>query len=150
MNRPATSKARGACRYYMTPRGCFAGDKCKFLHGQEQVLTPYDESKSCIFYAQGTNQTTCTFQCLLIWLRAGYCRRGEECWFRHAPQSSTSQQQDEPSDSSTAEDVCNICLEKPTTYGLLSACPFSNSPDCRLTPLPAGCGHIFCIKVGFQ
>ncbi|KIM83042.1 hypothetical protein PILCRDRAFT_819832 [Piloderma croceum F 1598] len=113
MDRPVTSKARGACRYYMTPRGCFAGDSCKFLHGQEQLLTPYDQSKPCRFYAKG------------------YCRRGDECWFRHniIPESSTSQQKDEVSDSSAADDVCNICLEKPTTYGLL-----------------IGCGHVFCIK----
>ena len=61
-NRPATHKPRGVCRYYNVPRGCFAGDKCKFLHGEPPVdpkpeepplLTPYDKAKRCRYYAQG-------------------------------------------------------------------------------------------------
>ena len=58
--RPRTTKPRGICKYYTTPRGCFAGSSCKFLHGtpeqldpQNPLLTPHDESKRCIFYAQG-------------------------------------------------------------------------------------------------
>jgi hypothetical protein len=60
-NRPATSKARGTCRYYNHPRGCYAGDKCKFLHADpaqhtdksNPLLTPYDQAKRCKFYANG-------------------------------------------------------------------------------------------------
>ncbi|KXN86635.1 putative E3 ubiquitin-protein ligase makorin-1 [Leucoagaricus sp. SymC.cos] len=55
--RPRTSKPRGICKYYITPRGCFAGSSCKFLHGaaeqldpQEPLLTPYDAAKRCKFY----------------------------------------------------------------------------------------------------
>lgn len=60
--RPSTSKPRGVCRYYTHQRGCFAADKCKFLHGEPPtepkpddppMLTPYDKAKRCVFYAQG-------------------------------------------------------------------------------------------------
>lgn len=60
--RPSTSKPRGVCRYYNQPRGCFAGDNCKFLHGEPSIeakpddlpmLTPYDKAKRCDFYARG-------------------------------------------------------------------------------------------------
>lgn len=70
--RPQTHKPRGVCRYYTAPRGCFAGDKCKFLHGEAPTndtqvegnsgqahqapaasLTPYDQAKRCRYYANG-------------------------------------------------------------------------------------------------
>ena len=64
--RPSTSKPRGVCRYYTEPRGCYAADKCKFLHGEPPILgpiearpndppmlTPYDKAKRCDFYARG-------------------------------------------------------------------------------------------------
>jgi E3 ubiquitin-protein ligase makorin len=147
MERPATSKARGACCYYLTPRGCFAGKNCKFLHGAEQQFTLYDQSKLCKFYAKGTNEQSALLK-LPDEVLAGYCRRGDECWFRHtAPGSSASQQPNDLSDSSDADDVCNICLEKPTTYGLLGAFRPPRSPNNRLTYPPVGCGHVFCIKV---
>jgi hypothetical protein len=62
LTRPSTSKPRGVCRYYTHPRGCFAADKCKFLHGDPPIeakpddpplLTPYDKAKRCRFYSQG-------------------------------------------------------------------------------------------------
>ena len=74
-----------------TSRGCFAGDRCKFLHGAVERLTPYDKSKVCRFYA------------------AGYCKNGECCWFRHV----------DPPKASEEEDLCSICYDKPVTYGLL-------------------------------
>ncbi|KJA23618.1 hypothetical protein HYPSUDRAFT_137701 [Hypholoma sublateritium FD-334 SS-4] len=106
--RPVTSKARGVCKYYTDPRGCYAKDQCKFLHseppkeGEEPALTPYDRSKTCKFYSQG------------------YCRRGDECWFLHADAKGKGPLEEE-------DDLCSICFEKPTTYGLLT-----------------GCSHIFC------
>lgn len=106
--RPPTSKARGICKYYATPRGCFAGKHCKFLHGEQEKLTLYDKSKTCHFYA------------------AGYCKRGADCWFVHAqpeacsPGSSAGsvapKQEDEDGDGS----LCSVCYDKPVTYGLLS------------------------------
>lgn len=59
MDRPSTSKPRGVCKYYLEPRGCFAGDRCKFLHCNPDeetavTLTPYDQAKKCRFYAKGT------------------------------------------------------------------------------------------------
>ncbi|KZT27820.1 hypothetical protein NEOLEDRAFT_1059740 [Neolentinus lepideus HHB14362 ss-1] len=116
--RPATSKPRGVCKYYNTARGCFAGDKCRFLHGETETITPYDRSKTCVYYA------------------AGYCRRGDRCWFRHvlpekakAPAESSSSTTVDEVVSEDFDDVCSICYEKPTTYGLL-----------------VGCSHVFCIK----
>jgi hypothetical protein len=69
--RPSTSKPRGICRYYTHPRGCFAGDKCKFLHGEPPIaddppmLTPYDKAKRCDFYARGLMFLAL---CYLFWL----------------------------------------------------------------------------------
>lgn len=50
---------------------------------------------------------------------SGHCTRGDRCWFRHvllkvAP--------DDDRIQFNAE-MCCICLEKPTTYGLLSESP---------------------------
>ncbi|TCD69633.1 hypothetical protein EIP91_006858 [Steccherinum ochraceum] len=114
--RPATSKARGICKYYNSPRGCFAGKHCKFLHGQEEKITPYDKAKPCKFFA------------------AGYCKRGADCWFSHIPPTEaaagTSQSAVHiPTELNEDENLCCICLEKPVTYGLL-----------------AGCSHIYCIQ----
>lgn len=53
MNRPSTSKPRGICRFYTTRGGCREGDKCKFLHGQDETHTPYDKSKTCNFFLAG-------------------------------------------------------------------------------------------------
>ncbi|KAF8141648.1 hypothetical protein EV363DRAFT_1467263 [Boletus edulis] len=107
MDRPVTSKSRGICRYYTTPRGCFAGDDCKFLHGADEKLTPYDKAKVCRYYARG------------------HCSRGDQCWFRHhLPKVAL----DDERIQFNAE-ACCICLEKPTTYGLLT-----------------DCSHIFCLE----
>ncbi|KAI9464176.1 hypothetical protein HD554DRAFT_2026769 [Boletus coccyginus] len=108
MDRPVTSRSRGICRYYSTPRGCFAGDDCKFLHGVDEKLTPYDKAKVCKYYARG------------------HCTRGDRCWFRHvllkvAP--------DDDRIQFNAE-MCCICLEKPTTYGLLTDCSHVFCLDC--------------------
>ncbi|KAJ6621336.1 hypothetical protein B0H10DRAFT_2018028 [Mycena sp. CBHHK59/15] len=94
--RPVTSKARGVCKYYATERGCWAGHNCKFLHG-DATHTPYDESKTCRFYA------------------AGFCKRGAQCWFSHVKGKEKEVIDDE-------DDLCSICFEKPITYGLLTGC----------------------------
>ncbi|KAJ7115817.1 hypothetical protein C8R44DRAFT_628578 [Mycena epipterygia] len=96
-SRPVTSKSRGICKYYTTERGCFAGRSCKFLHGQVATHTPYDEAKTCRFYA------------------AGFCKRGAQCWFSHAKGKEKEVIDDE-------DDLCSICFEKPVTYGLLTGC----------------------------
>ena len=132
--RPSTSKPRGICKYYLTPRGCFAGSSCKFLHGEGEKLTPYDKSKTCRFYA------------------AGFCKRGSDCWFVHArPEASTSapavpvdaEVQDE------ADDLCCICYEKPVTYGLLGQWSFVLIHVClsEWVAIAVGCSHIFCLDV---
>ncbi|KAG0709229.1 hypothetical protein DFH29DRAFT_793831 [Suillus ampliporus] len=110
MDRPMTSKSRGICRYYNTSRGCYAGDDCKFLHGTEEKLTPYDKSKVCRYYIQG---------------KQGHCTRGARCWFRHELVKVPLDEELKHFD----ENMCNICLEKPETYGLLT-----------------GCGHVFCLQ----
>lgn len=107
--RPATSKARGVCKYYQTSRGCFAGANCKFLHGEGESLTPYDTSKTCRYFA------------------AGYCLRGEKCWFRHVQPASagSSSVADAPAaqvGGKEEEDddlMCSICYDTPITFGLL-------------------------------
>ncbi|KAF8892096.1 hypothetical protein BD779DRAFT_1510830 [Infundibulicybe gibba] len=105
MDRPVTSKPRGICCYYKTERGCFAKDKCKFLHGDPDrepgpLLTPYDKAKTCRYYA------------------AGFCTRGNKCWFLHV------------SPDPAARRSCSICFEKPPTYGLLSNCSHVFCIDC--------------------
>ncbi|KIM61317.1 hypothetical protein SCLCIDRAFT_122378 [Scleroderma citrinum Foug A] len=100
MDRPLTSKSRGICRYYNTSRGCFAGDSCKFLHGDDERLTPYDKAKVCRYFVQG------------------HCTRGDKCWFLHE------HPKPHPGDERTQVDAesCCICMEKPVTYGLLTDC----------------------------
>ncbi|KAF8909415.1 hypothetical protein CPB84DRAFT_1843201 [Gymnopilus junonius] len=98
MSRPVTSKPRGVCRYYNVPRGCFAGDKCKFLHAvpsldpkpdDPPLLTPYDKAKRCRYYAQG------------------YCKRGEACWFLHVADPSPAAA---PPDDEEDEEACSFVL----------------------------------------
>ncbi|KAM6496926.1 hypothetical protein JOM56_007399 [Amanita muscaria] len=129
-NRPSTSKPRGICKYYNTPRGCFAGDNCKFLHGDpsalshrthpdtpdgcvspQVVLTPYDSAKICRYYANG------------------YCKRGVDCWFRHVIKPPTTNTTNSSELEEEEDLVCSVCLEKPVTFGLLG-----------------GCSHVFCIQ----
>lgn len=104
-DRPVTSKSRGICRYYNTSRGCYAGNSCKFLHGEAEKYTPFDKNKTCRYYA------------------AGFCRRGENCWYLHTRTG------DAPKSEDDEYDVCCICYEKPVTYGLLE-----------------GCSHQYCVK----
>ncbi|KAI1796654.1 hypothetical protein LXA43DRAFT_879389 [Ganoderma leucocontextum] len=105
VNRPVTSKPRGICAYYKSDRGCYNGDRCKYLHGEVERLTPYDQSKVCKFHA------------------AGYCRRGDKCWFIHADPSKPGPSSRKPlAESEEDESVCSICYDKPATYGLLVGC----------------------------
>ena len=46
----------------------------------------------------------------------GYCRRGANCWFRHV-MDPNGKKRPEPTDED--ELLCSICLDKPTTFGLL-------------------------------
>ncbi|KAI0331435.1 hypothetical protein GY45DRAFT_1248626 [Cubamyces sp. BRFM 1775] len=111
-DRPVTSKPRGICKYYNTERGCYAGSKCKFLHGEAERMTPFDKNKVCRFYA------------------AGHCRRGDKCWFLHAdPNEVASGSQARSLSNDEADQLCSVCYDKPTVYGLLE-----------------GCSHIFCIS----
>ncbi|KIY52789.1 hypothetical protein FISHEDRAFT_34713, partial [Fistulina hepatica ATCC 64428] len=117
-SRPVTSKARGICKYYKEPRGCFSGKNCKFLHGEPgdanaPKFTRYDEFKTCRYFANG------------------YCKRGADCWFIHAaPAGSTAAvAAAAAADNDATDNLCSICFEVPTTFGLLS-----------------GCGHVFCVQ----
>ena len=117
MDRPVTSKSRGICRYYTTPRGCFAGDDCKFLHGADEKLTPYDKAKVCRYYARGTLIPLVFTACPNP--IPGHCTRGDRCWFRHVLPKVALDDERIQFNSET----CCICLEKPTAYGLLSKSP---------------------------
>ncbi|KZV66129.1 hypothetical protein PENSPDRAFT_585751 [Peniophora sp. CONT] len=110
-SRPSTSKPRGVCKYYnVGPRGCLAGNSCKFLHGEEK-LTPFDKAKICRFYG------------------AGFCKRGASCWFKHVLPDARSLPVEEHPPPPT-EDVCGICLEQPVTFGLLSHCTHAFCLEC--------------------
>ncbi|KAG6854520.1 hypothetical protein C0991_005432 [Blastosporella zonata] len=113
-HRPITSKARGVCKYYTTDRGCFNAKSCKFLHSAEPAtdpsssraptLTPYDKAKRCKYYDEG------------------YCKRGHKCWFTHEQGVAAAEVNDDD------DELCSVCFEQPSVYGLLG-----------------GCNHIFCI-----
>ncbi|KAG8965969.1 hypothetical protein FRC03_012704 [Tulasnella sp. 419] len=74
---------------------------------------------------------------------SGYCLRGESCWFRHVTDDGKevgkSKQKEEPTVTETQRDdnkesehepeMCGICFDVPTVYGLLD-----------------GCSHIFCLS----
>lgn len=144
-NRPATSKARGTCRYYNHPRGCYAGNKCKFIHANpselsdesKPLLTPYDQAKRCKFYAQGKGNHGRPERLNLRHM-LGFCKRGDKCWFVH----------DSGSGDEIEREDCSICFETPTTYGLLSM--FESYVELqRLIRIgnTGGCSHIFCLGV---
>lgn len=130
-HRPVTSKARGVCRYYNTDRGCFAGDSCKFTHGvptleqQPPILTPYDQAKTCRFYASGV----CWIHLVSVngtYIRLGFCKKGASCWFQHVVDLKDKQTVENEQD----EDLCSICFEKPATFGLLGE-------SCRPVAVPS-------------
>ncbi|KAI8996578.1 hypothetical protein BD414DRAFT_408568 [Trametes punicea] len=110
-DRPVTSKPRGICKYYNTDRGCYAGRQCKFLHGEAERLTPFDKNKICRFHA------------------AGYCRHGDQCWFRHVDPSKVASSITTKDLADEEAHLCSICYENPVKFGLLS-----------------GCSHVFCIS----
>lgn len=123
-SRPSTSKPRGVCLYYTHPRGCYAADKCKFLHGEPPkeakpddppMLTPYDKAKRCRFYAQGLWSLHSPL-CFGLWLLSGFCKRGDTCWFLHVSDRTSNRT---ASSDDEDEELCSICFEKPVTYGLL-------------------------------
>jgi hypothetical protein len=128
MPRPVTSKSRGICRYYNTSRGCFAGDNCKFRHGEHEKLTPYDKSKTCRYFAAGTCSRFITPK-FANHTPLGYCKRGEGCWFRHVPPSSP------PADSAESL-ICAICMEEPITFGLLGWRSVHSSRTKLISPAP--------------
>ncbi|KAI0766941.1 hypothetical protein BD413DRAFT_480264 [Trametes elegans] len=101
--RPVTTKPRGICKYYNTARGCYAGDRCKFLHGENERMSPFDKNKPCKFYA------------------AGFCKRGDRCWFVHARPGTSGKRAASQFDEDD-ENLCSICYDKPATYGLLVGC----------------------------
>jgi hypothetical protein len=76
MQRQVTSKSRGICRYYNTSRGCFAGDDCKFKHGEHEKLTPYDKSKACRYFTAGASSRDVSYILLILLLQATV--RGEK------------------------------------------------------------------------
>lgn len=75
-------------------------------------------------------QLSCKF------FRAGYCARGDTCWFKHeAPTSPAPVEPPDatsPAPASGASDdeaePCAICFDKPETFGLMT-----------------GCNHVFCL-----
>jgi len=72
---------------------------------------------------------------------AGYCKRGDRCWFLHADGS------EEPS-IPNPDAECIICYDKPVTYGLMGASEriirAGFIPDHQLLD---GCSHVLCVQV---
>jgi E3 ubiquitin-protein ligase makorin len=127
MERPSTARPRGVCRFYPTARGCREGDRCKFLHGPDETLTPYDKAKTCKFFAAGACNHTLFNACAVSFTHhatdVGYCTRGASCWFRHDRAEAQPASSTEPAVPEAEEDACSVCYEKPTMYGLLSTLP---------------------------
>jgi hypothetical protein len=48
----------------------------------------------------------------------GFCRRGDQCWFKHTVDTPPAAAEDDRQD-----DPCSICFEMPITYGLLCMSP---------------------------
>jgi E3 ubiquitin-protein ligase makorin len=68
--------------------------------------------------------------------KAGYCSRGETCWFKHeAPKAKAGEGEPAaaastvPATAAEDEEPCAICFDKPETYGLMT-----------------GCDHVFCLS----
>ena len=72
---------------------------------------------------------------------AGYCRRGDSCWFKHVkPASSQVTLED-----AVEDDPCSICFEKPTTYGLLGEWRIWSWGQ-HTNRSSGGCSHVFCLE----
>ena len=79
-------------------------------------MTPYDKNKVCRYHI------------------AGYCNRGDKCWFKHSdPIKPGSSSREPPSASDEEEHLCSICYDKPTTYGLLGEDSVFYSPSAPQT-----------------
>ncbi|KAI6115334.1 hypothetical protein EDD16DRAFT_1594977 [Pisolithus croceorrhizus] len=88
---------RNPCRYWKAGN-CKNGSDCIFSHGNEDPLTSDRRGASTgatkvvsppRIFSQGERKTFCRY-----W-KAGYCMRGDVCWFRHADNN--------PTDSKTAQ-----------------------------------------------
>ena len=72
---------------------------------------------------------------------AGYCKRGDKCWFLHADGS------EEPSPPSPDAE-CIICYDKPVTYGLMGASEtVIHASFVSNNQLSDGCSHVLCVQV---
>ncbi|KDQ13084.1 hypothetical protein BOTBODRAFT_402402 [Botryobasidium botryosum FD-172 SS1] len=123
-------KSTPVCLFFGTPRGCFNGDSCRFLH------TKVDDASAAAKPAELAIPIPCRY------FAAGYCYRGDACRFKHgtanaASSSSAAPPASAPSPSEPASQVddeepnaCAICFEdEPKQYGLLD-----------------GCSHAFCLS----
>ncbi|KAH7090109.1 hypothetical protein BKA62DRAFT_725722 [Auriculariales sp. MPI-PUGE-AT-0066] len=129
--RPPTNRNRGTCRFYNKPGGCFADERCKFMHvtpgclergaPESLLISPYDANKICRFFQQG------------------HCRHGAACWFKHVlsgdgPVSPAAKPLVQGTISATVADdddgevLCAVCYEVPSEFGLLDSC---NHAFCR-------------------
>lgn len=104
--KPHLKKPREPCKYWKrTPQGCFSGSKCRFRH-DDPVFSPHDLNKICFFFQRG--QYTLNSWYWLYGLTApGYCKHGEDCWYKHEAESA-----DEEHD-------CVVCYDTPKKFGLL-------------------------------
>ncbi|KDN39518.1 hypothetical protein K437DRAFT_259009 [Tilletiaria anomala UBC 951] len=159
------SRTNVVCCFYNISHGCSRGDECRFVHdsttkahtavlstamsGQEMTTPPVSTKPATILDPLSPKaQRPCK------WFQAGYCRRGQECWFAHisSPEGSNPEGQNaqiqasrsgakkasEPAactssseavkqgiaSNKVAEDgpICGICLEVPSSFGLLEKC----------------------------
>ena len=145
MERPSTSRPRGICKYFETPRGCFAGKNCKFLHGQEEKLTPYDKNKTCRYYRAGAFLPAALLVAsdtgaLTDELCIGYCKRGDKCWFLHVNGS------EEPGPPASGAE-CIICYDEPVTYGLMGVSRKIAHESFVSDDGLDGCSHVLCVQV---
>ncbi len=82
---------RTPCRFVNSPTGCKRGESCQFLHGDAGKKSGSAEIKTALSYggtplnggeASGSTPPTKSLR-PCKWFAAGWCRRGDTCWFSH-------------------------------------------------------------------
>ncbi|KAF9194768.1 hypothetical protein BGZ50_005808 [Haplosporangium sp. Z 11] len=161
------------CRFFLAGN-CRNGADCRFFHDGFSTLPESIRSESTVASStqslevtearpSTTNSSTITSgrphyaasrPC--HWYLAGYCRRGDTCWFSHDRAYLDIRHRDEDTDTSGDGDStgfpgdsqnddeedqkCAVCFEAPKTFGLLGetqvnkACPMCRTPSLYVVP----------------
>ncbi|KAF9571912.1 hypothetical protein EC968_010565 [Mortierella alpina] len=154
------------CRFFLAGN-CRKGSRCRFYHdgfssipaaiiadatGEETSISPghRGEAEAAVPLSTSTSSSSNTRPAYAAvrpcqWYMAGYCLRGDSCWFSHdrawidptyrrndtvavddsededQGAAAVSSRNREDTDNETESQKCAICFEEPSTFGLLAS-----------------------------